>query len=604
RRDGLARLQAQRGAVDVEALSRQVEEGRSRQAELRLEGTRERQRAGEIAAQLAALSGGGRIVEPFERDFRAALERAGIAHHVLTELVEIADPPWATAVEAVLAPYRHLIVLENPKDARAAWQLGEQMQYRHFVVADRAPVPRATPGSLLDVVNFSAEPPEWLPRQLDRLRRVADTAEGSRQPKGQDWITAKGYLREHRGARQIGGGAQHFGAGARQGRLAALKAEQATLAQREQSRQAELAALSRQVDADQSRLLGLDAGQELVTRAAEFADAAARLPALQQAAADAAAALAEARAALTAALDRDKADSVATAKREGEIKALADELRERGQQVEVERRALVQRILDFRRRRAQMPPAWRTAAALHAAREEFESASAVRREMERIDRRIELGDFIQDDACVPLRDKIAADHAGLENAIARREAHLNHARRLTEEARGAYINVLRATVRRYKKNLAALGELAGIGVDVEMPELANDDVALAQAGLTVRFDFDRKGWIGLDDGEASGGQQVMKSLLLLVALLRDEDQPGGFVFIDEPFAHLDVFNIEKVGRFLRSTDAQYILTTPITHNLNVFEPSDCVLATSKRRGGSAWAEPVAVLKRRREEKAA
>jgi chromosome segregation ATPase len=158
-------------------------------------------------------------------------------------------------------------------------------------------------------------------------------------------------------------------------------------------------------------------------------------------------------------------------------------------------------------------------------------------------------------------------------------------------------------VRRYKKNLASLGELAGIGVDVDMPELVNEDVALSQAGLTVRFDFDRKGWIGLDDGEASGGQQVMKSLLLLVGLLRDEDQPGGFVFIDEPFAHLDVFNIEKVGRFLRSTDAQYILTTPITHNLNVFEPSDLVLATSKRRGGSAWAEPVAVLKRDRREDA-
>jgi ABC-type transport system involved in cytochrome bd biosynthesis fused ATPase/permease subunit len=118
--------------------------------------------------------------------------------------------------------------------------------------------------------------------------------------------------------------------------------------------------------------------------------------------------------------------------------------------------------------------------------------------------------------------------------------------------------------------------------------------------LSVRFDFDRKGWIGMDDGEASGGQQVMKSLLLLVALLRDEDHPGGFVFIDEPFAHLDVFNIEKVGRFLRATDAQYILTTPITHNLNVYEPSDLVLATSKRRPGGRWAEPVAVLKRERE----
>lgn len=597
RRDDLARLQAQRGEADVEALSRRVEEGRRRQAELRLEAGRDRQRAGEIEAQLAALSGGGRIVEPFEREFRAALDGAGIGHRVLTELVEIADPQWSVAVEAVLAPYRHLLLLESPEDAREAWRLGERLQYRHFVVADRAPVERATRGSLLEVVRFSAHPPAWLPRQLDRIQRVADVDAGQRLPKGQDWITARGYLREHRGGRHIGGGQQHFGAGARQARQAALRAEQIELRRRAQAREAELSELGRQVDADQARLLGLDAGQELVTRAAEFADAAERLPALAEAAQRAGVALADARSRLDGLEALDKAESIAAAGRAGEIRALDGELRERAQQIVQERQSLVQRIVEFRRRRARMPAGWRDPAALRAAREEYESAGAVRREIERIDAMLARGGYVEDDACVALRDKYAADHAEMEATIGKREAHLHRARRITEDARGAYINVLRATVRRYRKNLAALGELAGIGVDAEMPELANDDVALAQAGLVVRFDFDRKGWIGLDDGEASGGQQVMKSLLLLVALLRDEDQPGGFVFIDEPFAHLDVANIEKVGRFLRSTDAQYILTTPITHNLNVFEPSDLVLATSKRRAGSAWAEPVAVLKR-------
>jgi chromosome segregation ATPase len=588
----------------VDALSRELEDGRRRQAELKLEAERDRQRTGEITAQVAALSGGGRVVESFERDFRAALDRQHIGHRVLTELVDVVDPEWATAVEAVLAPYRHLVLLEHPKDAREAWRLGEQLQYRHFVVADRAPVEKATRGSLLEVVRFSDDPPAWLPRHLDRIQRVADVEAGHRLPKGQDWITAKGYLREQRGGRHIGGGAHHFGAGARQARLAALRSEHAALQDRAQVREDALAVLRKQLDAAQSRLLGLDAGQELVTRAAEFADAAERLPALADAAATAATALSETRGRLDALEAQDKADGIAAASRAGEIKALAGELHERGQQIGQERMALAQRIVDFRRRRAQMPAAWRSAAVLRAAREEYESASAVRRELERIDERIARGGYIEDEGCVALRDKFGADHAGLEAAIGKRETHLHRARRLTEEARGAYINVLRATVRRYKRNLAALGDLAGIGVDAELPELVNEDTALAQAGLTVRFDFDRKGWIGLDDGEASGGQQVMKSLLLLVALLRDEEQPGGFVFIDEPFAHLEVANIEKVGRFLRSTDAQYILTTPITHNVNVFEPSDLVLATSKRRPASSWAEPVAVLKRDRGAEAA
>jgi hypothetical protein len=506
-------------------------------------------------------------------------------------------------MEAVLAPYRHLVVLENPRDEGAAWKLGEKLQYRHFVVSARAPVEKATKGSLLEVVKFSAEPPAWLPRQLDKIQRVESIEDGRRLAKGQDWITSKGYLREHRGGRQIGGGAPHFGSGARQARLDELRAEQIAIQQRAHAREDELSELGKRVDAEQTRLLGLDAGQELVTRAAEFADAVERMPAMAEAAQEAGIALSQARSRLDGLESEDKAESIAGATRAGEIRSLATEVRERAQQIAQERHQLVQRIVEFRRKRALMPPAWRSAESLRRAREEYESAGAVRREIERIDERLQRGGYIVDAACIAMRDKFAADHDGLESAIGKREAHLHRARRITEEARGAYMNVLRATVRRYKKNLASLGELAGIGVDVDMPELVNEDVALSQAGLTVRFDFDRKGWIGLDDGEASGGQQVMKSLLLLVGLLRDEDQPGGFVFIDEPFAHLDVFNIEKVGRFLRSTDAQYILTTPITHNLNVFEPSDLVLATSKRRGGSAWAEPVAVLKRDRREDA-
>ncbi len=166
-------------------------------------------------------------------------------------------------------------------------------------------------------------------------------------------------------------------------------------------------------------------------------------------------------------------------------------------------------------------------------------------------------------------------------------------------ARESYIEVLRSTVRRYRNNIQELGALAGVEVAAELPSLENDDTVLAQAGLRVNFNFDGKGSIGLNDGEASGGQQVIKSLILLVGLLKDEDSAsGGFVFIDEPFAHLDVRNIQLVGHFLRSTQAQYVLTTPITHNLEVFEPAEITLVTSKKPRDSRWAPPIAVAKRR------
>ena len=77
---------------------------------------------------------------------------------------------------------------------------------------------------------------------------------------------------------------------------------------------------------------------------------------------------------------------------------------------------------------------------------------------------------------------------------------------------------------------------------------------------------------------------------------RDE-QSGGFVFIDEPFAHLDVLNINLVSNFLRSSGAQYVLTTPNTHNIDVFEASDLTFVTRSWKAPAKWAPPIAWARR-------
>ncbi|HJX58664.1 MAG TPA: AAA family ATPase, partial [Thiobacillus sp.] len=139
--------------------------------------------------------------------------------------------------------------------------------------------------------------------------------------------------------------------------------------------------------------------------------------------------------------------------------------------------------------------------------------------------------------------------------------------------------------------------MAGVKVEAQLPHLTADDMGVGQAGLEVKFDFDSKGFIGMNDGDASGGQQVMKSLILLIALMMEESRPGGFVFIDEPFAHLDIFNIDRVAGFLRATRAQYLITTPITHNVNVYDPTTLTLVTYKKRPGEAWAPGIKKLVR-------
>jgi ABC-type lipoprotein export system ATPase subunit len=79
--------------------------------------------------------------------------------------------------------------------------------------------------------------------------------------------------------------------------------------------------------------------------------------------------------------------------------------------------------------------------------------------------------------------------------------------------------------------------------------------------------------------------------------MMEDSRPGGFVFIDEPFAHLDIFNIKRVASFLQATKAQYLLTTPVTHNVNVYDPSMLTLVTAKKKPDENWAPRVGVLVR-------
>ena len=117
----------------------------------------------------------GRRADPQEvAAFRRSLEHAGIAHDSLTDLVEITDTSWQTAVEAVLAPFAHVVLLEYEKDVEAAFSLGEKLKYRHLIVPERK-APRLAPqGSLLEVVKFARPIPSWMLDILERTRRVID----------------------------------------------------------------------------------------------------------------------------------------------------------------------------------------------------------------------------------------------------------------------------------------------------------------------------------------------------------------------------------------------------------------------------------------------
>ena len=256
------------------------------------------------------------------------------------------------------------------------------------------------------------------------------------------------------------------------------------------------------------------------------------------------------------------------------------------------------RALASRAQKGRFPAHWIATATVQALYEKYSNAKQAELRMASVENELETGHW-EKDGTVEDKHLIMQGTVGNQrNELDSRKISNHQAEEAVGNARERYIDVLRATVRRYRKNIVDLGALAGVVVSADLPHLDNDDTILRQAELKVSFNFDGKGEIGLNDGEASGGQQVIKSLILLVGLLKDDDMPGGFVFIDEPFAHLDVRNIQLVGNFLKSTRAQYVLTTPITHNVEVFEPADITLVTSKKPREARWAPPIGVLQRR------
>lgn len=540
------------------------------------------------------------------RRFLRVLQDEGIGHHVLADVVEIADAHWRAAAEGVLRAARWVVVLHDANDEARALALAERERYRHYVVAESANAPaRPDAHSLLAVLRFSAAAPVWLLRQLAQIRRVESTAEGtastaSSTGKSSDWITPQAYWRDARGGRSVwvDPAEYQFGAAALAARRESLERRLADL-DRQLGQLAQLqTAAQRQLDATLEATKGHRAAEELARRADEFAQARAQLPQLKQARVSAAARWQQLDTGYAAALRADQhaqADYRETSKRVQDSESIAAKYEREWQG---RRDELAGRVAQSRGLKRRFAPRWITPAALDALRQRFGNATQARLRDQSVERELAQGEWETDAAVEEKHLLMRATVDSQRGQLDQRKASNEAARTAVENARARYIDVLKATVRRYRKNIVELGQLAGVEIHADLPHLDNDDTVLRQAELKVNFNFDGKGQIGLNDGEASGGQQVIKSLILLVGLLKDDETAGGFVFIDEPFAHLDVRNIQMVGHFLKSTRAQYVLTTPITHNVEVFEPADITLVTSKKLPGARWAPPIGVLQRR------
>ncbi|MBV7538391.1 AAA family ATPase [Duganella sp. sic0402] len=565
--------------------------------------------ASRIASELStisALQGKTAMPEPeAQRAMRKVLNDAGIGHAMLSDIVEVTDPKWQGAVEGVLSGYASVVLLDKSSDAAAAYRLAEKERYRHFIVPDLVHAPTIKDNSLMSVVNFSAKVPAWLVEQLSRITKVDSVDVGAKLGSHEEWITPEAYHRERRGGRSlfVEASRYRFGSAGRSQRMEAIQRSLPALEALEDQLTLVVSKLATEISSLKTRLAGVDAAKELAARAEEFDEASRNAVPLRAERSEVGARLGELQNLIkTAVVTRTRADTTWQNARFALSEA------EAGMRLN-HKRALEQRadhakaLVALRKAWRHLPQAWRRPARRAALVKEHQNAHQVNLRIHSLEASLSRSDWELDATVIDQYQRLNDQLHSRQSETEERRYQNNRAIEATGNARGAYMERLRYTIKTYAANIKELGQLAGIEVSADPVRLENDDVQLAQAGLHVRFKFDGKGVIGMNDGEASGGQQVMKSLVLLIGLLKSEEGSGGFVFIDEPFAHLDIRNIQLVGEFLKNTDAQYLMTTPLTHNTDVYDPSELTLITSKKKKDTEWAQPIFVLQRRQAEAA-
>lgn len=567
---------------DVEALERSARAALLAEADAERRMSELRARKAEVEQELAGLQTGSRPRLPrFVGDMASALRRAHIEHSMVVDVIDVVVARWQKAVESVLGRDR-FTVLVDAKDALAAREVASSCRYPAYVASlEHSNSIDAPVRSALSAVELrEARLPRWLVQRLADVRLVDSVEDGFRMARDGATITADGYRQDRRGGVYVGVDTLYCGGGAGEAHTARLQKELATAKETELTiHRSRREAIGRRATAQ----------KELDVLAAKdrWEEAREECAALE---AEDKTLIEEKRARATAIMDLiGEAEDMtrALAEREAELRRIRHE----GGLVDEERRRRLVRMHELTSRHrmvtaeveelgASVPEELRS----EAAGELLESTAELGGRIGVMKERLDGYEGCRDPAILEV---LARQQVNLEEQLGLlriREAELREGEEELGQARRSYVRVAEATVDRYAQALRVLSERAGLDVEVRFPRLTHDDDAIERAGLEVRLGFDGKRPVRISDPRLSGGQKVLASLMLLVALtFEGEEEAGGFFILDEPFAHLSVERIDHVARFMGGTRSQFLLTTPTTHNFAVFNSAQMVLTLRKKK---------------------
>lgn len=491
----------------------------------------------------------------------ALLSQRGIEATLLCDVVNVVDASMTDAAELALG------------DARYALLIGSQDEDTTFSVAREQNFPGPVySGSRLGVaqdvcgLHLSATAPEWL---REWTQGVSLQADGSFSDARGTWVAS---VKE----RVLGG----------EGRKAALREAEIVLSVASQDLVTAHDLLSESERCRTAAEKAANAQRRRQTLLAQLSD----LDAVRARATELASKLQAAKEALTAARGHSE-----TA--QDDLRNKAQEQRTGSKDVEDKRKELEQHqknLIDqeekltacgqeIQRLRSIVPFELR----VRAEQGELDSRETIKADLERARReQSEQGD--------PPGEEVKEEARHLESNVKELEHHVDKRRTEAERAceelshcRQHYLTIIDTALHDYRQRVIRIAQDADVAVTMQIPRLQDNDQLLDEAEINVSFGFDGKQQLPMGDSSFSGGQQVIAALTLLMGMAETDGQ--GFFMVDEPFAHLSLDRIDDVGRFLRSTRAQFILTAPTTLDRAQLDPASQVIVTRKKRPQDQYA---------------
>lgn len=545
-----------------------------------------------IDADLARLAQG---LLPFPRDveqFRDALRREGIPHHLLAEVVDVADPAWIPALEGFLGALRLAVVVHDAEGFDRAVDLARRLRYPHGVLAPdvRGRSPDDDDGLLPMLL---VKEPRFRPLLARIVRRlVAGNPQRPYQPpRDGDSLAEDGFLLGRLVSRCVAVEQRYLGREALESRKKDLNAERRQLGEvdeqwlrQEVECRKTLGKLDKAISRQHDLQRWLDARDRHADLNAHVAHLAGKIGQLDTSLE----ALGKESMALQARIASDEQQLQAARKDQQILQGDVDETAKKVSELDLRCQAA-----DVEYGRCLAEPLLPKDAAVEAVLAESRSREVLEARLET--KRQACNNFAEAD-----RDPLVPEHferqktelGHVEQRLQRLRQDLEETRRAADEAHEQYVTTTRRVFRSYFTQLGLSAEHLGYRIEGRLEQRQDE-----QFRCDVRIAVEDKAAVHHDSEDLSGGQKAALSMLMAMTAVSLEGEGPGFFLVDEPFAASDVGKINELGRFLQRTGARYLLSMPTSADLQQCQGwLRAVWVCTKTRGGiDAQGRPVLAL---------